>query len=119
MAYDIERLQAVMDFIDAHPEQHDQRLWINRRNTVACFAGWTCLLAGAKKSFWSADCRTVKYQGQTVHVLDLAAKLLGLSSKPDMLMLFDTKRTRYDLRTYVNFLITKELERRVELEAVQ
>lgn len=39
----------VLDHINAHPEQHDQGTWITVGTdcgTVACFAGWTCLLAG-------------------------------------------------------------------------
>lgn len=45
----------VLDHIDAHPEQHDQSQWIATTadcGTIACFAGWTCLLSGDSPA-WS------------------------------------------------------------------
>lgn len=40
----------VLDKIDANPELHNQRVWFlplaDGCGTAACFAGWTCLLAG-------------------------------------------------------------------------
>lgn len=43
---DTARAYQVLDHILAHPEQHDQGIWMNECGTVACLAGWTCLLAG-------------------------------------------------------------------------
>jgi hypothetical protein len=42
----------VLDHIDAHPETWYQGQWIAKAEcgTVACFAGWTCLLSGEKFS---------------------------------------------------------------------
>jgi hypothetical protein len=38
----------VLDYVTAHPEQHDQATWFRQTGcgTVACFAGWTVALAG-------------------------------------------------------------------------
>lgn len=45
-----ELLCAVLTFLVAHPEKHDQNHWLRRRDaaceTVGCVAGWTCLLNG-------------------------------------------------------------------------
>lgn len=40
----------VIDHIDAHPELWQQGQWIANAEcgTVACFAGWACLLSGEK-----------------------------------------------------------------------
>lgn len=53
----------VMDHITAHPEKHDQNVWIEQVSdqlddpedqtcgTAACFAGWATLLSGDKPLF--------------------------------------------------------------------
>jgi hypothetical protein len=43
------RLEQVMRFITAYPQLHDQETWLRVNTpcgTVACLAGWTCLLNG-------------------------------------------------------------------------
>jgi hypothetical protein len=44
---------AVLDHIDAHPEQWDQDVWMGKADcgTIACFAGWVCLLSGEEPDF--------------------------------------------------------------------
>lgn len=44
----IQKLEAVLDFIRAHPEQHDQAMWGRRTScgTTMCFAGTATHLAG-------------------------------------------------------------------------
>lgn len=43
----------VLDWIDAHPEQHDQARWFQKTacGTAGCFAGWTVVLAGHRVGF--------------------------------------------------------------------
>jgi hypothetical protein len=42
------RLLDVLTFLEAHPDRHDQSVWLSRDTcgTVACLAGWTCLRNG-------------------------------------------------------------------------
>jgi|GEM_PF-3357940 hypothetical protein len=84
----------VLDHIDAHPEQHDQGTWIKVGTdcgTVACFAGWTCLLAGDTPAIPLITIHnevsrvTVVEDGNEDHAHDRsvkyrAAELLGLYS---------------------------------------
>lgn len=51
---------AVLDHIDAHPEQWNQGVWVRIRvrgcGTAACFAGWASLLSGDEPyEHWSSD----------------------------------------------------------------
>jgi hypothetical protein len=44
----------VLDHIDAHPEQHDQNVWVEEGRdcgTAACLAGWAVLLSGDEPIF--------------------------------------------------------------------
>jgi hypothetical protein len=77
----------VLDHIDAHPEQHNQKSWVSRPDgadcgTAACFAGWTCLLSGDKPAWeFQADEETdrVTVDGRyDDHVAYRAAGLLGI-----------------------------------------
>lgn len=72
----------VLDHIDAHPELWDQGRYIGagKCGTVACFAGWACLLSGEQPHFyypgetsWLAD------QRRPVSVATRAEELLGAS----------------------------------------
>lgn len=52
------RLEQVMRFLTAYPELHAQETWIRTRTscgTVACLAGWTCLLNGYEPEMLSGD----------------------------------------------------------------
>lgn len=85
----VRRAYRVLDFIEAHPEKHDQSMWIsnaddpsmagydlrrtlNECGTTACFAGWDALLAG--ETFTSYGLLT---QDRRVDVYSAAA--LGLT----------------------------------------
>src|ERR1044072_1672642 len=41
----------VLDYIEAHPEKHDQATYFNSCGTTACFAGWASLLSGDEHTF--------------------------------------------------------------------
>lgn len=41
-----ELIDAVLDYIEAHPEEWDQGVWANACGTQACFAGRAMLLSG-------------------------------------------------------------------------
>lgn len=73
----------VLDHIDAHPDQWNQGLYIGPADcgTVACFAGWTCLLSGEKAAY--IDGRTgystawlIGHEGEPQSVPDRAEQLL-------------------------------------------
>jgi hypothetical protein len=98
----------VLDHIDAHPEQHNQRVWIEDRGdcgTAACMAGWTCLLSGDQPRFHGdgdPEAEFVIHAGVTRgdYIPDRAAELLGM--KPDGgaqtgFRLFEPSNTREDL----------------------
>ncbi len=68
---------AVLDHIDAHPEQWNQNEWWCR--TGGCFAGWTCVLSGDEPVHdgctWQAGGRDVS---------ERAAELLGFDDEEEM-----------------------------------
>jgi hypothetical protein len=75
----------VLDHIDAHPEQHDQRVWIENRSecgTAACLAGWVCLLSGDRPDFDHEEdeaCEVFLGKGDSaMPVAERAASLLGI-----------------------------------------
>lgn len=85
-----ERAKLVLAQIDLTPELWDQEVWLapHECGTAACFAGWTCLLAGAKPNETEAIrtpeglvdmvFATVQYEGRRRMVATLAEELLGL-----------------------------------------
>lgn len=95
----------VLDHIDTHPEQHDQHVWIEQTSTcgtAACFAGWTCLIAGDDPLFDEDDPETheVLAEGSILPVGGRAAALLGIPydrAVPAGNILFDQHNTREDL----------------------
>ena len=78
----------VLDHIDAHPDQHDQHVWIERVmsggkdcGTAACLAGWACLLSGDTPVFGDeSEIGTCEVStGRTYEsVPERAAELLGI-----------------------------------------
>jgi hypothetical protein len=114
LALNAELAYRVLDHIDAHPEQHDQGLWFAEKyecGTVACFAGWTAMLAGGRlakvKDEW--DFATTVIVGGLPeeligkHVSYAAAVLLGIAEDLDdedeaqALRIFNGHNTREDL----------------------
>jgi hypothetical protein len=100
---------AVLDHIDAHPEQWNQGLYIGKAEcgTVGCFAGWTVLLSGARPIFGADDqTTTIEVGGRFLSVADYAEELLGVSRWADEGTdeewdLFDGTNTREDLERLV------------------
>jgi hypothetical protein len=101
----------VLDHIDAHPEQWNQGLYIGKAEcgTVACFAGWTVLLFGARPIYfaYSVDqTRTIEVDGRILDVADYAEELLGASrwaneGTEDEWDLFEVCNTREDLKNLI------------------
>lgn len=75
MVPNVELLEQTMRHIIDHPEKHDQRLWVSPCGTTACYAGWACILSGAKQTIGTTQ---IQFAGETRHPQYLAAELLGL-----------------------------------------
>ena len=78
------RLDAALAWIDEHPEQHDQDMWIKREpgcGTTACPAGTMAQLAGGVP-VWDADAGAaceVRLPDGVVRMVDVfACELLGV-----------------------------------------
>jgi hypothetical protein len=81
----------VLDYVTAHPEQHDQGFYVSRLDatnqpgplcgTVACFAGWTCLLGGDVLEFSEDEGLVIRGSDLCVH--ERAEELLGLEVDGD------------------------------------
>lgn len=96
----------VLDFIDADPESWQQAVWIRHEcGTIACFAGWACLLSGDVPAASSDDDHETEYvhipwQHGKHFVALRAAELLGLdydTSSECGHELFSIANTREDL----------------------
>lgn len=82
----IEKLDEAIAYIEAHPEQHNQASWFERRTsgacgTTACLAGTVALLDGwepAWTSQYAPTAENVIRDGETRHVGLLAAEILDL-----------------------------------------
>jgi hypothetical protein len=92
LAYD------VLAHIRANPHEWDQGTWLHetRCGTVACFAGWACLLAGDEAHFGD----TVMTEDGVLDVDVRAADLLDLTCD-DANDLFSEYNTLVDLERYV------------------
>lgn len=89
------RLDAALAWIDAHPEQHDQSVWMARSScgTTYCLAGAVVMLAGAEP-LWDLDAGTESYRVKmpdgAVHSVEvLAAELLGIQLRHAGLLFHD------------------------------
>lgn len=115
----------VMDHIEAHPEQHDQKNWAKivdeleyQRTgcgTAFCFAGLTIHLGGPERIRWVWDgIRSGMFAdmdtGQVVPVQPSAQLLLGLTNYEAELF-FHSYNTVSDLRAMVNALVKAENQR--------
>lgn len=123
MTLNVNLLQRTLDFIEEHPDKHDQEHW--RCGTSACFAGWAVTLDGGvwvhdqseyllprdddpdadvKYLGHYADVKVVGDQGKGVHVADRAQRILGLldSQVED---LFADDNDLEDLRELVGLII--------------
>jgi hypothetical protein len=73
----------ILDHIKANPHSWNQLVWVNECGTVACFAGWACLLSGDKPSGTGMVRIATTVGGDAWHVRGVegrAMKLLGLES---------------------------------------
>ena len=78
----------VLDFLDAHPEQHAQGVWIGKGEcgTIGCLAGWACLLSGDQPSMpdepddpeEETERVHVAWQRESRFIPARAAELLGI-----------------------------------------
>ena len=117
MSLNVELLQRTMAYIDAHPEQHDQGEWVERKpecGTAACFAGWAAILEFGEGVIFDdgemlafrlpAPYSNRRDDGLPPLMSQQAARLLGLSSvQADTL--FNAWNTRGMLRAMVNDLV--------------
>ena len=107
MTPNVELLESVMRHIDDHPEQHDQRVWINECGTAACFAGWACLLSGWQVGLSSDSYDNIVISSDTLTkrpTAIVAMELLGLSWETS-LTLFQGDNTREMLHLMVKDLV--------------
>lgn len=77
---------AVLDQIDLCPQRWDQNIWLSDHlscGTVACFAGWACLLVGDQPGF-SQDTVRIHVPGakaRSVSVMVRARELLNIKPR--------------------------------------
>lgn len=95
-----------LDHIDAHPEDHDQDVWIQKVEcgTAGCFAGWACLLSGDVADINSDDDFEAEYvrteDGERIYIPRRAAEVLGINydrANEYAHELFRPENTREDL----------------------
>ena len=110
----IDKLDAVLDHIRTHPEQHDQCCWMREDpncGTAACFAGWAVTLAGwkmvvaSRRSAMADTC--VNEDGKKRVIAGLAREILGLDYG-DSEVLFDAFNTVEDLELMAKDLANGE-----------
>lgn len=93
----LQRRRMVLDFITAHPEHHNQAVWavpmawlrelydeslVGTCGTVACVAGWTCIMAGDEltSSDGSPELdHAISDSGAALEIPERAMRLLGLT----------------------------------------
>lgn len=107
-------LETVMTFIRDNPDEWDQNVWIHPTaltdcGTVACFAGWTCLLSGyralAPGQFYGSTCVAGK-NGELEDIPNLAASLLGLEDE-QVRNLFNSDNSFDDLERIVKDIVNE------------
>jgi len=110
----LERLDEAIAYIEAHPEQHDQRHWFRRSDcgTTACLAGTVAMLGGWRPDFglFGGNGRTlhVHKDGTRKHVGDVADELLGLSREQSD-ALFVNATNLDDIRLFRDAIAAGEL----------
>lgn len=94
----------VLDHINANPELHNQKQWTEQApcGTVACFAGWTCLLSGDEPyEDYDGDSDDEVWVGGSIRRIPYrAVELLGLTYDRNSGFghrLFSPDNTREDL----------------------
>jgi hypothetical protein len=121
----VPRLEQVMRFITAYPQLHDQETWLTTDTpcgTVACLAGWTCLLNGYEPAVTDWDvveddgsCSLITVRkvddplGRLYNVPDLASEILEL--KNSEIVLFAASQTLDSLWRRVEILTDGQVTR--------
>lgn len=98
MPRNYELIKQLADYIETHPEEHDQNAWGHRTacGTTACAAGHAIILAGYSP-IWetSADDQTGAWmmgvEGFGRFVGDVAQDLLGLSGREALRLFYNTR----------------------------
>lgn len=79
----VEKLEAVLDYIRTHPEEHDQTTWAERGGacgTTLCFAGTAVALAGYQMVWELDDTAYICSNGSELDaVATIAMRELGLT----------------------------------------
>lgn len=118
----VKLLQTTMNYVEKHPEQHDQTNWVNHCNTAFCYAGHAAIIAGATRppneatawgNYWMVNPETLESHAsgaydaadRSLAVDEFAAKELGITMA-EAEALFDGDRTITGLRTLVDALCT-------------
>lgn len=105
MPANVALLNKVMEHIEAHPEEHDQRYWgiVTACGTKFCFAGHTAMMCGHDPVFdpmgFFVGCRD--HRGGSQRVDDVARSELGISTR-DASRLFFESTTIQQLRAVVD-----------------
>lgn len=93
----VELLQRTMQYINDHPEQHNQERWVNICGTSACFAGWAAIFSGMSvEEIWDVN-----------DMYQVGAKLLDIRYL-DANVLFAPTNTRAMLELMVKDLVNGE-----------
>jgi hypothetical protein len=100
-----DRLTAVLEHIEQHPEQHDQESWSMRTDcgTTACAAGWTVLLYAPNEQFAyyvhgvSSEAADYLMSGEDIPCL--ARRLLGLNYDEVQALFYGARTTEDTLLT--------------------
>lgn len=113
-------LRKTMDFINEHPENHNQQTWVSPCGTQFCFAGHAAIIDGADfdpakagygwyidesgKHITDFEADDFYEQGKPYrHVADHAQEILGLTSAEKM-YLFASHRTKESLNEAVTLM---------------
>jgi hypothetical protein len=111
---DLFEIQGIIDFIEEHPEEWNQKEWAKRTKgcgTACCVAGWAVVRAGYKLDWKHRNSNpylgrtncAYDNDGQSVAISTLAEKILGLTCH-QATRLFDPKNDLEQIKQ-----ITKEI----------
>lgn len=108
-------LRKTLEHIEAHPEEHNQRVWAVRTScgTAACLAGWVVQLAGRDLDWVDGVCGPfathVQVDEETVSIRAMAMMELGLDGTRANI-LFDSDNSRAQLWGLANEYTGGEIE---------
>lgn len=89
-----QRAYQMLDAIERYPDNHDQMVFIShfRCGTVACGAGWICILNGDRADEY--DRITTAGDGYRPHIFERAQNLLGVPDDHARSMFYAPNRQR-------------------------